>query len=193
MTEELNPQTFDLIGALSGRDYPEIEVTIHLNETLGFEINQLQKELASAEARGDEKESARLFEEKSEKVRQTEKEGVVATLKSIPESVRRSIISKIQEDFPEKNDLLGRPQPNPAADEAFTKKMWQAYLVSVKGPEGGVKSVDEADVNALYANAPSSAHEAINAGIRDLQTGSSAGYEHAAKEVDFLSQASPEG
>lgn len=193
MTEELNPQTFDLIAALSGRSYPTLDVTIYLDEALGFEIHKLQGDLASAEARGDEEESARLYKEKAAKVKQASQEAFTVTLKSIPESVRRTVIAKVQEDFPEKSDLLGRPLPNPAADEEFTKKMWRAYIVSVTAPDGSVKAVDEADVNALYANAPNSAIEAITVGIRELQTGASAGYEHAAKEIDFLSQASPEG
>lgn len=193
MTEELNAQSFDLIGALSGRDYPELEVTIYLNETLGFEVSQLQEEIQIAEKGGDLAKSEELYEALQAKIKKAAGEAYSVTLKAIPESVRRKIHNQIAEDFPEKTDVFGRPQIDPEADEAFTKKMWQAYIRSVKNPLGQVKKVDEADINALYANAPNAAHVTITSAIRKLQEGATAGYEHVVQELGFLSQASPEG
>lgn len=193
MTEELNPKTLDLIGVLSGRDYPTLDVPVYFNEALGFEIHQIQKELESAEKRGDTKKIKSLDEKLASKVKQAESEKYVVGMRSIPESVRRSVIAKVEEQFPQKTDLLGRAENNPKADEEFTKRMWQAYIKTVTSPEGASKAVDEADINALYANAPITVHEQITRGIQELQTGAKSGFEYAAKEVDFLSQASPEG
>lgn len=189
MTETPNPTTFDLIGVLSGRDYPTLDVEVYFNEALGFEIHQIQKELESAELRKDSKEADKLHKEMKAKIKQAEGEKYLISLKSIPESVRRTIIAKVQEEFPEKTDLLGRPQPNPGADDAFTKKMWQAYIQTVTDPSGAVKVTDEADINALHANAPVTVHEQITVGIQELQNGSKSGFELVVKEADFLSQA----
>lgn len=189
MTDALDPKTFDLIGVLSARDYPTLDIEVYFNETLGFEISQIQKALEAAELRGDKDKVLELDESRAAKIKQVEDQKFIVRLKSIPESVRRSIISKVQEEFPEKTDLLGRSQSNPGADEAFTKKMWQAYIKTVTSPDGAVKVVDEDDINAMYANAPITVHEAITVGIQELQTGSKSGFEDAVKEIDFLSQA----
>lgn len=193
MTDAPNPKTLDLIGVLSGRDYPTLDIEVYFNETLGFEIGQLQDEISSSEARGDEAALAELDKKKADLLSQYENEKYVVTLQAIPEKVRRRIMEKIQEDFPEETDLLGRPKPNPGADTAFAEEMWKSYLRTVTSPDGTSKVVDEADITALLNDAPALAQEAITRGIADLQTRSARGFEFAAKEVDFLSQASPEG
>lgn len=193
MTKELNPKTLDLIGVLSGRDYPTLDIEVYFNEALGFEIHQIQQELESAEIRKDSKEADKLFKDVKAKIKQAGSEKYVIGMKSIPESVRRSVVEKVEEQFPQKTDLLGRAESNPGADEEFTKRMWQVYIKTVTSPDGASKAVDEADIDALDANAPITVHEQITRGIRELQTGAKSGFEYAAKEADFLSQASPEG
>lgn len=185
--------TLDLIGVLSGRDYPTLDIEVYFNEALGFSIYEMSKMLRSVEILGSEDEVKKLDSEIKGLVEKAAEHKYVITLKAIPESVRRKIITDVQEEFPEKTDLLGRPQPNLAADEEFSRRLWRAYLNKITGPDGASKVIDEADVNALLANAPRTVHEQINEGIAELQTGAKAGFEYAAKEMDFLSQASPEG
>lgn len=193
MSEQLDPKTFDLIGVLSGRDYPELEVPVYFNEKLGFEIHQLQKKIAEAEVRGDSKTLGALDSERDNLVEQAESEKFVVTLQGIPEKVYRSIIEKVNEDFPNETDILGREKSNPKGDAAFTRSLWQAYIRTVTAPDGRQSHVGEAEVDALIANAPAVAQEAITRGISELRTGSKAGFEYAVKELDFLSNASPEG
>lgn len=193
MSEQLDPKKLDLIGVLSGRDYPELEVPVYFNEKLGFEIHQLQKKIAEAEVRGDSKTLEALDSERDNLVKQAEAEKYVVTLQGIPEKVYRSIIDQVNEEHPNETDLLGREKPNPKGDALFTKKLWQAYIRTVTAPDGSQNHVGEAEVDALIANAPAVAQEAITKGISELRTGSKAGFEYAAKEIDFLSSASPEG
>lgn len=186
MTEDLNPKTLDLVGVLSGRDYPTLDVKVHFNETLGLELKRVRDELEKTD---DNDAVIELESELSELEAQRDAEEYVVTLKAVPESVRRRISEKIQEDFPEETDLLGRARPNPGADTAFAVEMWKAYIRTVSGPDGSSKVVDEADINALRSNAPDLAQEKITRGITELQTGSSMGFEGTAKGIDFLSQA----
>lgn len=189
MSEQLDPKTFDLIGVLSGRDYPELEVPVYFNEKLGFEIHQIQKKIAEAEARGDSETLESLDVERDTLVKQAESEKYVVTLQGIPEKVYRSIIDQVNEEHPNETDLLGREKPNPKGDALFTKKLWQAYIRTVTAPDGAQNHIGEAEVDALIASAPAVAQEAITKGISELRTGSKAGFEYAAKEVDFLSPA----
>lgn len=193
MSEELNPNTLDLIGVLSGRDYPELEIDVYFNEALGFSIYQLEKMLKSVEIIGSPDEVESLQDEIRDLIKKSEDQKYKITLKAVPESVYRGIMRKVQEEFPVKTDLLGREEANPKADEEFTKQLWHAYIVKVTAPDGAVKAVDKNDVDALLANAPATVHEKITSGISELRVGAKAGFEYAAREVDFLSQASPEG
>lgn len=192
LTDTTTPdhKTFDLIGVLSGRDYPEVEVPVYFNESVGFELFQIDQRRNKAVG---EKELAELDEKYAALVKKAEKEQYTVLLKSIPESVRRDIFNSVNDEFPSKKDMLGREEAHPRADEEFSKRMWQAYIRKVTDPEGAVALTDEASVNALYANAPASVHEAINKGIAELQIGPKAAFEQMAKDANFLSDASPEG
>lgn len=190
MTEQLDHKTFDLVAVLAGRDYPTIDVPLYFNEKLGFEIYQLEKQRNRT---FDEGEARKLDEQFDVLAKRAESEKYTALLKAIPEQVRRDIYSKVNEEFPTKKDLLGREEQNPEADTSFTKRLWAVYIQKITAPDGSTSSVDETAVEALYANAPTTVHEALNSGISELQTGARAGFESAAKEVNFLSDASPEG
>ena len=189
MSEQLNPKTFDLIGVLSGRDYPELEVPVYFNEKLGFEIHRIQKKIREAELRADSEAIKALDAEKDALVKSAVSEKYVVTLQGIPEEVYRSILSKVEEEFPNETDFVGNVKPNPKGDSLFTRKLWEAYLREVTAPDGTKNFVGEKEVDALIAKAPAAAQEAITGGISELRTGAKAGFEYAAKEVDFLSPA----
>lgn len=190
MSEQLDHKTFDLIRVLSGRDYPTLEVPVYFNEAIGFELFQIDQRRNKAVG---EEELAELDKRYEELVSQAKSEEYTVLLKSIPESVRRDVFNKVNEEFPSKKDLLGREEVHPQADEEFSKRMWAVYIQKVTDPSGAVATVDEATVNALYANAPTSVHEAINKGIAELQVGPKSAFEQVAKDANFLSDASPEG
>ena len=191
MSEQLDHKTFDLLGVLSGRDYPTHEVDIYLNEALGFELFQVEQKRRDASL--PEGERAKLDEEFRGLMAQAEKEKFTVRMKAIPEQVRMDIVQKLEEEYPEKKDFMGKPQENLEKDTEFTKRMWRAYIQAVVDPSGAVATVGEEEVNALYANAPSTAHDTINTGLAELQIGPKAGFEAKAKETNFLSEASPEG
>ena len=191
MSEQLDHKTFDLLGVLSGRDYPTHEVDIYLNEALGFELFQVEQKRRDASL--PEGGRAKLDEEFRGLMARAEKEKFTVRMKAVPEQVRMDIVQKLEEEYPEKKDFMGKPQENLEKDTEFTKRMWRAYIQAVVDPSGAVATVGEEEVNALYANAPSTAHDTINTGLAELQIGPKAGFEAKAKETNFLSEASPEG
>lgn len=193
MSDATNPETLDLVGVLSGRDYPELEVPVYFNEALGFSIQQMREMLSQLQILGRHEEYEKVNAELEQLVEKAREERFVVTIKAVPEKVYREIMKKVRKDHPDDTDLLGRPKPNPDGDLAFVRELWRAYLVKVTGPSGNSTGVGEAEVESLLSDAPAPVQEAINAGIADLRTGSKAGFEYAAKEVDFLSSASPEG
>lgn len=192
MTEELNHKTFDLISVLAGRDYPTHEVPIYLEENIGLEIYRLEKKRSEALVLAPE-EADELDKQHSALVESAKSEQYTVKLKSIPERVRRDIIHTVESEFPTKRNMIGQEEPNPEGNEAFTKKMWAVYIQTITDPDGAVTTVNDAIIDSIYDNAPGVAHEAINDGIAELQVGPKAGFESAAKELNFLSDASPEG
>lgn len=192
MSENLDPKTFDLIGVLSGRDYPTLEVPVYFNETLGFKLFKLAQKRKEAIALSDER-VGEIDTQYQALRKESEGEEYTVLLKSIDESLRADIHAKVTEEFPPKKDMLGREEEHPQWDREFTKRMWSVYIQKVTDPDGATSAVDEKTLEVLLAKAPRTAQEEINKGIAELQVGPSAGFESLAMDTDFLSSASPEG
>lgn len=194
MTDELSldHKTFDLIGVLSGRDYPTVEVPVYFNEALGFEVFKLEQKRAEAILHTEE-EAEELDKQFKSFVEQSKTEEFKVLLKSIDESLRRDIHNAVTKEFPVKKDMLGREEVDSRWDEEYTKRMWSVYIQKITDPSGAVSVLNDESLAFLLSKAPRTAQEAINKGIAELQVGPSAGFERMAKEVNFLSDASPEG
>lgn len=190
MSEQLNPKTLDLVGVLTGRDYPELDVPVYFNEKLGFEIYQINKQIREAEARADEKKLKALDKELAEKIKATESERYVVTLVAIPSDVYRAIVAEVNEKHPDEATFPGMPsKPNPLGDALFTRKLWEAYIRTVTGPDGSQSHVGPDEIEVLISKAPDLAQASITRGISELRSGSAAGFEEAVKDLDFLSPA----
>lgn len=188
MSDKPELKTFDLVGFLAGRDLPTQEVRASFDEGTNLEILKLKQKLESAPV--DETEA--IEDELQKLSKKVFDESLVFTLRAVLEHVRRDILQKVQEEFPSKKDIFGQEQVTPGADDAFTLRMWAAYIQTVTPPGGTPSPISYEAVEALYNTAPASVHEAINKGIAELQVGPKAGYEIAAQEIDFLSSASTE-
>lgn len=193
MSIQPDPKKLDLIGVLSGRDYPELDVPVYFDEKLGFAIQQMREMLQSLALLDDDAEYQRVHEELEGLVKRTEDAKFVVTLQGIPEKVYRSIVDQVNEKHPEERDFLGQPKPNIKGDALFTRMLWEAYVFKVVGPSGAETLVGPEEVQAIIDQAPAPAQAAIMEGIQELRSGAKAGFEFAVKELDFLSQASPEG
>lgn len=193
MSEQLNPKTFDLVGVLSGRDYPTLDIDVYFEEALGFEIQRARETLRNLTLLGKDDEAKIVAESLEDLVRQTQQHKCTITLKSVPAKVNRDILKKVQADHPSDGAMFGIPVSNPEQDEAYTLAQWLVYSQVLTTPDGSTIVLDEEQVQAIWDHAPQAVHKQISDGIKELQSGGASGFEYAAKEIDFLSQASPEG
>lgn len=189
---ELDVKTFDLVAAVQGRSYPTLEVKAQLNETLGFEMYQVEKKRQLAQFAS--KEELEAFDAEFDKLVESAKsETYTIHLRAIPERVKRDLVKKVLTAYPPKKDFLGNEESSIDADDMFSKLNWEAHIVKVVDPSGAESPVNEEVIEVLFGEAPATFHERVNQGIAELQTGAKAGYEAMAKDLDFLSHASTEG
>lgn len=193
MSEELNSATFDLVGVLSGRDYPTTTKEVYFNEALGFSINELRGLRDRAVLLQEEEKAKELQESLDSLIEETKSQKFTIHFQSIPEGTRRDISRRVEEEYPTKKDLIGREEKNPEADDAFTIAAWDAYITKVEDPEGAIAVGSREVAESIYNDAPETVHLLINEAISELRSGARDGFEFAAKELDFLSFASPEG
>lgn len=208
MTEtELDHKTFDLAAVLAGQEFPETEVKVYFDQKLGFTINKLREAIEEAGRRANAAEiledfsardaheatAAELQGELDELVKKVADAEYTVKMRGIPEGTRKAILKTIKKDFPIKRDMFGREEENIEAEEAYTRKMWAAMIVEVVDPKGAVSPMSEELAGILQEKAPAPAQAEIFRGMEELFSGSKSGFEYAAKQVDFLSIASPEG
>lgn len=193
MAEELDYKTFDLVEVLSGRAYPETEVEVYFDENLGFTIQKVREAIDEADRRGEDETASKLQKELDSLVEQVADAKYTVHLKGVDESKKKAILRDVREEFPPKRNPFGVEEENLDADEAYTRKLWALMIVRIEDPKGAISLMNEELAKFLQDKAPKSAQVAINKGIHELEKGSEAGFEFAAKEVPFLSIASPEG
>lgn len=190
---ELDHKTFDLGNVIAGIKFPEDDVTVYFNEDIGYQIHKAETALRTAEIRGNE-EALRNLDEKIEKLKkEVADQAYTVTLRGIPDSTRRICDQKSREKFEVEYSFLGQPTPNPERDDYFSSLLWAESIVKVTDPSGAVALPDEKTILDLRNALGRTASLAISNGIRELVDGAKSGFESAAKDVDFLSDASPEG
>ena len=194
MTENLDHRTFDLARVLAGIDYPETDVDIYFNERLGYAIYQLREEVVRLERMGKHSEAGEVQKELDKLLEESREYRYRVKVRMIPEGIRKQILKETMEEFPEKKNLLGMPEGDSLErDDVFTRRLWAKMIVHITDPSGAISYMDDDLALAFQAQAPRTAQAAINSAIEKLEEGTEAGFEYAAREVDFLSIASPEG
>ena len=194
MTEETpNHETFNIIDALQGVDYPEDSVDVFMSDNLMFLISKANDELRLAELRKEE-DKVKEIQEKLDNLR--EQASIVKFtfhVRSIPRDQIKAILTKLDADFPPEKDLMGREVPNPERDESFMARQWAAHIVRIVNPNGAVQvGISEEDADKLRGHMPQSALEAVQRTMDSLYEGAKKGYETSIQDVNFLSGASQE-
>lgn len=194
MTEETpNHETFNIIDALQGVDYPEDSVDVFMSDNLMYLISKANDELRLAELRKEE-DKVKEIREKLDNLR--EQASIVKFtfhVRSIPRDQMKAILTKLDNDFPPEKDLMGRDVSNPERDEAFMSRQWAAHIVRIVNPNGAVQvGISEEDAEKLRGHMPQSALEAVQRTMDALYEGAKKGYETSIQDVNFLSGASPE-
>lgn len=186
MSEQLDPQTFDLIGMLSGRDYPELEIEVYFNEALGLSIYTMEKLLTRLETLDKKTEAKKVAKELDGLVKSVPQHKFIITLKGVPEKALRAVRAKHLEEFPVEVNSFGLPVPDTKGEEDFMLKMWRLFTREITDPTGAKVLVTDAEIQAIYDNAPKRVHEQLSEGIENLRNNSVKGFEFAAQEPSFL-------
>lgn len=189
----VDAKKFNLGEVLAGRNYPETEVEIYLDERSGLaiqEANERLNKLAALASDGDEKyikEHEELEAHLDELVESLKERAITLKVRGIPRKTADDILKKVVAEYPIEKDSFGREKPNAEQNEAYTRLLWQAYIVQVTPPGGEPNVPSEDDIDALLSLAPDADIEAIRQAIGKVQ-GASAGFEVVARSVDFLSK-----
>ena len=190
---ELDHKTLDIGALIAGIGYPELDVEVNLDARVDFALAEAKDALAAAEARDDRETISKLDAEIESLRKKSRASRLTVTLKGIPEAVRKGLDHQAREEFPLTYTAFGMPEANPDRTTKFNDLLWAHSLIRITDPSGvsGVPDVQQiADLRAALGR---TAYKAINDGLDRLTEGDKAGFEDAAQDVDFLSDASPEG
>jgi len=190
---DLDHKTFDLGQVLAGTKFPETEVDIFFDESIGFEIYRAEQALRAAEIAGNEEELKRVQDRIEELKKSAQNDRYRVTVRGVPESVRKNCLNKARDKFEVEYSFLGQEQPDARRDDLYNELLWNASLVKITGPDGAEAIPSEENIRALRTNVGRSVVGAINVAINDLVEGTKSGFESAAQDPSFLSDASPEG
>lgn len=190
MSEEVTAKTFDLAAALSGINYPSVEVEVYFDEALAYEISEINRNLEMLSAAGKDAEYAELEKKFDEFLKQVEEHKFTFTVKGVPANVENSINDEIKKKFPVKRNALGMVEgDNSAADEEYVKLIFGAYISKIVAPDGSVIAPpSESDIAALRSSAPVHVLNKIQQAIVGLKTNIANGFELGIKSADFLSK-----
>lgn len=180
-------KTFDLGAILAERSYPETTVDIYLDEATGLAITEVNAELNRLSGLGKTKEYNALEKKFQTLLEDLDGRKLTVTVKGIPRKVKSDIIKKVTTENPSKKDAFGREEFSAEADEALTKLLWQAHIVSVTDPSGAKITPSEKDISDLLDLAPTADIKAIDAAIGKVDAASE-GFEAVARGTDFLSK-----
>lgn len=190
---ELNHETFDLGQVLAGTKFPETEVDIFFDESIGFQIYRAQQALREAEIAGNEEELKQVQDRVEELKTQARDVRYTVTVRGIPESVRKNCLQKSRDKFEVEYSFLNQELPNAQRDDLFNELLWNASIVKITDPKGAAAIPTEDHIRTLRTQVGRSVVGTINNAITELVEGSKAGFESAAQDPSFLSDASPEG
>lgn len=189
---ELDHETFDIRDVLTGRTFPEDEVTVHLDAKADFEIHRLNQE-ASVLRLTRKTDEARALEAAVEAlIKQASGTAIKVTVRAIPNELRETIMDEVLEKYPEERNIMGQVEPVKERDLLWTNRRWQAHIVSLETPKGTDNDISLEKIVALRASVPEYGLQKIADTIDGLYHGAKGGFEQAAQETAFSSAASRE-
>lgn len=192
MTDAPDAQTFDLEAALSGRTYPEDTVDVYFDENIAYQITKVGRDADNASLRGDDKRFKELEEELTALRKSFQSKKYVFRLKGVPSETTRAITLSEWAKLEELPDGPGRAKATIEAEEAVNRKMWAAHIVSITAPDGTRSAgMSPEETEKIIRALPDFSKLAVKNAIDQLTEFSSAGYEVAISDIDFLSEPSP--
>lgn len=185
---ELNPETFNVADMFTGVAYPKESVSVYTNEGPAYRLATLNKRIAREIA--NEGAHDELSEQAVALLKEVNKYRYVFHLTGIGQDTLKAIADKARAEHPSKYGTFGQELPNPEQDEYFNNLLWAVHTEKIEAPNGAIIAApDDAQMKIIRGNLPLSQQAKIKKAIDGFATGSADGFEAAAQEADFLSQA----
>lgn len=189
----VDAHSFDLAEFFAGTNYPESEVTVFFDPRVSYRRAKLSEAARDAVNAKDEDLAAKIETDLAAINEEAEKSKFVFHLKGAPREAKKAIYNANIAKFKRKQDMFGRLESNPEADEEYDVNFWLAHIAVVETPGGGSVTPDEAWVRMVRGKAPEPALKAIQEGIDALSEETARGFEALVEDHAFLSMPSREG
>lgn len=211
-TATQNPATFDLIGMLTGRSFPEDDVVIYLDEATAYEIGKLDKiqqekvpvsqallnnipkdqielltdDFIASVSKHDDALLAEMEEidaKKDELRKKLDESKLTIHIKGYPRHQDDTLKAKMVSRYKNIQDNTAQAV---AAQEYLTLAIWRASIEYIENSSGArIVAPDEATIKRLYDNIPESQKNVLETGIATLREASQEGFESKAQEQVF--------
>lgn len=195
--EAPNPKELDLLGVLAGRDLPEDEVLICVDEAGAYALSTINEEIRKHTilARGDdsgvsEDTLTELTASRERLIHGLRDSSYTFKFKGILKSARNNLREEAFKKYPEPKNLDKRAaDPNQdKRDEYFRTGLIAAHLKSITDPNGAVfNNITPEYVREMMDALPEHSAEQVVLAVAKFQDATRAGFEAAAKGTDFLS------
>lgn len=186
---ELDHKTFDLGAVLSGITFPETEVDVYFDESVGFSVYQAEQTLRVAEIRGNETQLKEVLDNLEALKKKAADARFKITIRGVAESTRKTCDRKSRDKFPVEYTFMGTETPNPERDDYYNTLLWGVSILKIEDPSGAVALPTEEHILTLRNEVGRSTTATITDALKELIEGTKAGFESAAQDTSFLSGA----
>lgn len=185
------PGSFNIVNVIKDRAYPEIEVSVMLDEASAYEASVLKERIdeinkkvnGKSMTKAQESEVSDLTEKIEEITEAMKRSSYTFHLKGISEGRRESLFMEARKKYPVEyeraNDmgaLLGnqgerREKESPERDNLFTDFLWKDHIKKIEDPDGNEQSdLSYSDIRELRSSLPLGALAKINSSIEKIRT-----------------------
>lgn len=210
MSTNITPdhKTTDLGAIFSGQEYPKKTFPVYLNHNVGYLLHQANVAVGEAERsltlaeNSEEVSDLAPFTKAVEEARSGYDEALAAvkeheytvTIQAQPRAVRKDLWDKANATHKPETNVLGNEKTNPKALEQYNDFSWALHVIDFVAPDGETRVKFDNEHQAAYfrGNAPDVAIQRLQNEIDALYDEETSGFEAAVKDIDFLSDASPE-
>ena len=191
MVEEAKkPGKFNIVEAVKGRAYPQLDVEVFIDEDAAYVATQIESEIKKVtdemDSNSDNEELKKLTEsyeeflaKKNEIIESMGGSRYVFHLQGISEGVRNDLYDKALEKFPmkyetDRNPLTGESTKKEIEDEKrnkyFTDMLWSSYIVKITAPDGSEQDgISVEDASELRRSLPIASASKITDAIEKMR------------------------
>lgn len=187
-SENLTPETFNVLDVLSGVAYPSTTITLHLNEEAARLVNQLREKVEVEYS--DTEVPADLSSALAEAREALEATKLTFHLRGISTEVERNCRAKAKAKFPDKKQNVNGMQiavPTEEQETFFQQLVIAAHCQQIVNGEGKIHTAPDVEViEQFYYRAPFSQVQKLIEAVNSLKV--DAGEFEAAVSDDFLAK-----